>query len=102
MAVLCVAHDLRRNRSLTAQGPAELANDALCTGGRASIQVDVLAGEGSAPAVGAAMPIGLQRANAATKENALELLDMAFGGDHGLKDSSSQAGFLPFWQPNDG
>jgi hypothetical protein len=59
--------------------------------------VDVLAGEGSAPAVGAAMPISLQRTDAAAKENALELLDMAFGGGHGLKDSSSQAGFLPFW-----
>jgi hypothetical protein len=39
------------------------------------------------------MAIGLQRADAAPQENALELLDMACGG-HGLKDSLPRAGFL--------
>ena len=45
--------------------------------------------------MGAAMPIGLQRANAATKKDALELLDMTGGGGHDLKDSPSRGGFLP-------
>jgi hypothetical protein len=39
--------------------------------------MDVLAGEGCAPAVGAAMPVGLERTDTALQENPLELLDMA-------------------------
>jgi len=94
VTVLGVAHDLGRHRSLAAQGPAELADDATGPGGRASIQVDVLADEGRAPAVGAAMPIGLERTDTAPQENPLELLDMARGGGHRLKDSPSRARFL--------
>jgi hypothetical protein len=39
------------------------------------------------------MAVGLQRADTAPQENALELLDMACRG-HGLKDSLPRAGFL--------
>ena len=57
--------------------------------------MDVLAREGSASAVHATMPVGLESADAATQQDALELLDMADGGDHGLKDSPSRARLLP-------
>jgi hypothetical protein len=85
MAVLRVTHDLTRHGSLTAQRTAELANDAVGRGGRASIQVDVLARERRAPTVGTAVPVGLQGADTATEQDALELLDMAGGGGHGLR-----------------
>lgn len=94
MTVLWVAHNLGRQRSLAAQGPAQLADDATGRGGRASIQVDVLAGEGRAPAVGAAMPVGLERTDTSLQEHSLELLDMARGGGHRLKDSPFRPRFL--------
>jgi len=40
------------------------------------------------------MAVGLERADAAPQENALELLDMACEG-HGLKDSLPRPWFLP-------
>jgi hypothetical protein len=89
-----VAHDLRGQRSLAAEGTTELADDSVTVGGGASIQVDVLARERRAPTVGAAMAVGLERADTAPQEDTLELLDMA-GGGHGLKDSLPRAGFLP-------
>ena len=74
MAVLEVAHDLARHRRLAAQRAAQLADDAL----RARlVQVDLLAGQRRAPAVGAAVAVGLQGADAAAQQHALELLDMA-------------------------
>lgn len=76
MAVLGVAHELGRDRMLTAQRAAQLADDALSTG----VQMDVLAHERRAPAVRAAIPIGLQGTDAATQLQALELLDVMFGG----------------------
>jgi hypothetical protein len=95
VAVLAVAHDLGRERSVATQGAAELADDPpVGVGTRASIQVYVLARERRASAVGAAMAVGLERTDAAPQKDALELLDMACGG-HGLKDSPPRAGFLP-------
>src|SRR5277367_2574715 len=86
-----MAHDLGRHRSLAAQRPAELADDALGV----SIQMDVLAREGGTSAVGAAMSVGLERTDAATQQDALQLLDMPLGGGHGLRDSPSRARLLP-------
>ena len=91
VAVLRMAHDLGGDRDVAAQGAAELADD----GTGAVLQVDVLADQRCASAVGATVPIGLERANAATEQNVLELLDVARGGGHGLKDSLSRARFLP-------
>jgi hypothetical protein len=93
--MLRVAHDLRGHRRLAAQRAAELTDDALGLGGRASIEMHMLAREGSASAVRAAMPVGLQRADTATQQNALEFLDMSLWGGHGLKDSPSPARLLP-------
>ena len=76
MAVLEVAHELGRDRMLTAQWAAQLADDAL----NAGVQVDVLAHERRASAVRAAIAIGLQRADAAAQLHALELLDVVLGG----------------------
>lgn len=94
MAVLGVAHDLRGHGSLTTEGPAKLADDAVAVGAWAPIQVDVLAREGRASAVGAAMAICLERPDTTTEEDALELLDVGCGG-HPLKDSLPHAWFLP-------
>jgi len=41
------------------------------------------------------MSIGLQGTDTATQQNTLELLHMAYGGSHPLKDSSSRARLLP-------
>jgi hypothetical protein len=84
-----VTNDLGRCRSLAAQQPAELTDNAIGAGGRASIQMNVLTGQRSTPTISAAMPIGLESADAATQQDALELLDMTGGGGHRLKDSSS-------------
>ena len=78
MTVLGVAHDLARHGGLAAKRAAELADDPMC----ASVKVDVLAGERSATAIGTAMPVGLQGADAAAQKKALELLDMAGGRSH--------------------
>ena len=97
MAVLAMAHDLGGDGRIAAQRAAELADDAVGTGERAVgafIQVDVLTCEGSASTVGAAITIGLERPDATTEEEALELLDMTHGG-HRLKDSPPRDGFLP-------
>ena len=91
MAVLGVAHDLGRDRGLAAQRAAELADDAP----GASVQVDVLAHERRAPAVGAAIAVGLQRADAATQQDALELLDVALGGWPWSEDSPLVRALLP-------
>ena len=74
--MLRVAYELGRDRMFTAQWTAQLADYAL----NVSVQVDVLAHERRAAAVRAAIPIGLQRADAATQQEALELLDVTLGG----------------------
>jgi hypothetical protein len=94
VAVLCVAHDLRGQRGLATEGTAELADDPVRAGRRAFIQMHLLARERGASTVGAAMAVGLERTDATPQQDALELLDMAYGG-HGLKDSLPRAGFLP-------
>jgi hypothetical protein len=73
--MLRVAHELGRDRVLMTQRAAQLTDDAL----NAGVQVDVLAHERRASAVRAAIPIGLQRADAATQLQALELLDIMLG-----------------------
>jgi len=98
VAVLGVANDLGGYRGLAAQRPTELADYAIGTGGRASIQVNVLACQRGAPAIGAAMPVGLEGTDTATQQDALELFHMAGREGHGLKDSSSCAQLLPVWK----
>lgn len=96
MAVLGVAHELRGDRVLTAQRAAQLADDALSVG----VQVDVLAHQGRAAAVRAAIPIGLQRPDAAAQQEALELLDVALGGTaHRWLDSPERTALLPAKTP---
>ena len=72
-----MAHDLRGQGGVATEGAAELADDAVSLGGRASIQMDVLADEGRAPAVGATMTAGLQGTDAAAEKDPLQLFDMA-------------------------
>jgi hypothetical protein len=90
-----VANDLGRCRGLAAQRPAELTDDAISAGGRASIQMNVLACQRSPPTIGAAMPVGLEGTDTATQQDALELFNVTGGEGHGLKDSSSRARLLP-------
>ena len=73
MAVLAVPDDLARQRGLAAARTAQLADDPVLA---PVVHVDALAGQRRAPAVGAAVAVGLQRADAATQQHALELLDM--------------------------
>ena len=73
MAVLAVADDLAGDRALATQQAAQLADDPV----RAPVvEMDVLAGQRRAPAVGAALAVGLERAEAAAQQVALELLDV--------------------------
>ena len=73
MAVLAVPNDLARHRRIAAARTAQLANDPLLTPGE---HVDLLAGQRRTPAVHAAIAVGLQSAQAAAQQHALELLDM--------------------------
>lgn len=57
--------------------------------------MDVLTRERGAPTVGTAVPVSLESADAATEQDALELLDMAGRGGHDLKDSPPHAWLLP-------
>jgi hypothetical protein len=66
-----VANDLGRCRGLAAQRPAELTDDAISAGGRASIQMNVLARQRSTPTISAAMAISLEGTNAATQQDPL-------------------------------
>jgi len=63
VTVLAVANELGRQRLLAAQLPAELAHDAPLA---PLVEVHLLARQRRAPAVGAAIAIGLQRTDAAT------------------------------------
>lgn len=100
--MLGVAHELGRDRVLAAQRVAQLADDA----SSARIQVDMLAHERSAPAVAAAVAIGLQRADAAAQQDKLELFDIALGGlAHGAKFAAvrrAPAGAQPIAQADMG
>jgi hypothetical protein len=80
MAELAMAHELAGERRGAAQLAAELAHDA----GLALVYVDALPHEWGALTVDAAMAVGGQRPDAASQEDALELLDIAMrGGHHG-------------------
>ncbi len=65
MTVLAVTHDLARDRRLAPQRAAELADEPAVT---AVVDVHVLASQRRAPAVGAAVAIGLELADAATQQ----------------------------------
>jgi hypothetical protein len=73
VTVLAVAHELRRLRLLTAPRAAQRAHDALLA---PAVQVDMLARQRGAPAVGATVAVGLQRSQASAQEHALQLLDI--------------------------
>ena len=70
VAVLGVAHDLARHRSLAAQGPAELADQAC---GASVVEMDMLADQRRALAVDAAVAVLLKGAEAVAQQQALEL-----------------------------
>jgi hypothetical protein len=86
-----VANDLGRCRGLAAKRPAELTDDAI----GAPVEMNVLAGQRGAPAISAAMPVGLEGTDTATQQDALELLNVTRGEGHDQKDSSSRARLLP-------
>jgi hypothetical protein len=73
VAVLAVADQLVGHRLLATRSPAQSADDAMPT---PLIQVYLLPGERSAPAVDAAAAVGLQFAHAAAQQKALELVHM--------------------------
>jgi hypothetical protein len=83
MTVLAVTHELARDRCVATQRPAQLADDPLFA---SVIQMDVLARQRCAPAVGAAVAIGLQRTDPAAQQEALELLYMGDRQRHGHSD----------------
>lgn len=64
VTVLAVAHELARDRGIATQRPAQLTDDPLFA---SVIQMDMLACERRAAAVGAAMAIGLQRTDPAAQ-----------------------------------
>src|ERR1700760_3120210 len=79
MPVLAVAHGLAGDGRLAPQRAAQLADDPTAA---TVVEVDVLAGQRRAPAVGAAIAVGLERADAAAQEEALELLYMGHRRSH--------------------
>ena len=60
--------------ALAAPRPAQLADDPVLAPG---VEVDQLAGQRGAPAVDAAVPVGLEGAETATQQDALELLHVS-------------------------
>jgi hypothetical protein len=76
VAVLGVAYELARHRTLPAEGAAKLADDPLGV----LVEVDLLPDEGRSPAVAAAVAARLEGAHTSTEEEALELLHVAVGG----------------------
>jgi len=73
VAVLAMPDDLARHRRLTLARAAQLADDPMWAPG---IEVHLLACQRCAPAVDAAVPVGLERAQPAAQQQVLELLDM--------------------------
>ena len=73
VAVLAVPDQLARHGGVLAVPAAQLADDPRLAPG---VDVDTLAGERRATTVVAAVPARLERAKAATQQQALELLDM--------------------------
>jgi hypothetical protein len=77
VAALEVADELARHGDLTLSRAAQLAHD---PSARTVVHVDVLAHERGASAVGAAVPVRLQGAQAEAKQMALELVGVVCGG----------------------
>jgi hypothetical protein len=73
VAVLTVPDQLARHGGVLAVLAAQLADDPLPAPG---VDVDTLAGERRATTVRAAVPARLERPEAATQQQALELLDV--------------------------
>src|SRR6478735_6859143 len=92
LAVLAVTYELARDRRVVAQHPTQLADHAAAA---AVIEVHVLARQGRAPAVGAALAGGLERADAATQEVSLELLDVGHRCGHRHRFSPPAGALLP-------
>src|SRR5437660_7683090 len=92
VTMLAVANELSRHRRLATQLPAELAHDASFA---PLIEVDLLARQGRAPTVSAAIAIGLQRADAAAQERALESVDVRQRQGHDDPLSPPRAALLP-------
>src|SRR5271166_1658202 len=79
VAVLGMAHELARHGRLAPQRPAELADDALPA---AVVEVELLADQRRAPAVHAAVAVGLERSDAPLQQHALEWLREGGARDH--------------------
>jgi hypothetical protein len=75
MPVLAVAHDLAGDGRLTPQRAAQLADEPTTA---TVVEMDVLARQRRAATVGTAIAIGLERADAAAQEKALELLYVGY------------------------
>jgi hypothetical protein len=74
-----VAHDLAGDRRVAAQRATQLTYDFAAA---TVVQVHVLARQRGAPTVDAAVAVGLQSAQAASQQVALELLDVLDGRGH--------------------
>jgi hypothetical protein len=81
VAVLAMPDDLTRNGRFTLARAAQLADDPMLAPG---VDVHLLACQRCTPAVDAAVPVGLERADPATQQQMLELLYM--GGRRGHDD----------------
>src|SRR2546429_363782 len=92
VTMLAVANELRRHRCLAAQPSAELAHDASLA---ALVEMDLLARQRRAPTVRAAIAIGLQRADAAAQERALEAIHARQRQGHGRSLSPLPPALLP-------
>jgi hypothetical protein len=101
LAALCVTDDLGGRRRLAAQGSAELADHVAVAG----VEMDLLADERRATAVGAATAVGCEGTDTATQQGALEACGVAAGpgADGGLgksvheqRISASRAALLPY------
>lgn len=77
--VLAVAHDLAGDGWLAPQRAAQLADEPAAA---TVVEVDMLAGQRRAATVGATIAVGLERADAAAQEEALELLYVGHRGGH--------------------
>ena len=79
VAVLGMAHELARHGRFFAQRPAELADDALLA---PVVEVELLADQGRAAAVDAAVAVGLEGPDAPLQQHALERLHAGGGRSH--------------------
>jgi len=84
VAVLAVANDLAGDRCLMTQRAAQLAHDPPAA---LVVQVDMLACQRRAPAVRAAIAVGLQCTDPAAQQAALQLLDVGHRESHDRRTS---------------